>query len=147
MQKVFRSLLKIAPLPKQFNFSASRAKLLALRLAELKPQAINGKPFSVSELLGLQGQHAIRRLIPNLSSPENCFIIEPKAGSQFRDYLLKTEAKTWENDFLRSHAISGNAAHALKLHSYDKFLSERRKTLIELEKSFIQPLKLDYDSF
>jgi hypothetical protein len=136
---------KIAPLPKRFNFNASRAKLLALRLAELKPQAINGELLPVGELLGLQGKNAILRLLPNLSSPENCFIVEPKAFFQFRDYLLKTEAKTWENDFLRSHAISDAAAQALKLHSYDQFLSERRQTLIELEKSFIQPLGLDYD--
>jgi hypothetical protein len=136
---------KIAPLPKRFNFNASRAKLLASRLAELKPQAINGEPLPVGELLGLQGKNTILRLLPNLSSPENCFIVEPKAFFQFRDYLLKTETKTWETDFLRSHAISDAAAQALKHRSYDQFLSERRQTLIELEKSFIQPLGLDYD--
>ena len=52
--------------------------------------------------------------------------------------------ENWTNDFLHSHAISKIAAQALKQSDYHKFLLERRQTLIELEKYFIQPLGLDY---
>ncbi|WP_069471529.1 GmrSD restriction endonuclease domain-containing protein [Candidatus Marithrix sp. Canyon 246] len=135
---------KIAPLPKGFHFKSSRAKLLALRLAELTPQTVDGKTLNVGELLGLHGSYAILRLISTSSAPENCFIIEPQAFSQFRNYLLNSET-IWTNDFLRSHAISETATQALKKGDYKSFLSERRKTLIELEKEFIQPLGLDYD--
>jgi hypothetical protein len=146
---------KIAPFPKQFHFQSSRAKLLALRLAELKPRYLNGKLFKAGELLGLHGNYAITRLISDYRSiPENCFICEPKEASKFRNSLLKNNnldrdlfasLDYWDNNFLRSHAISEAAAQALKQGNYDKFLSERRKTLIELEKSFIHPLGLDYD--
>ncbi|MEN8216461.1 MAG: DUF262 domain-containing protein [Pseudomonadota bacterium] len=136
---------KIAPLPKKFNFSSSRSKLLALRLAELTPQAVDGKTLKVGELLGLHGRYAILRLISTSSAPENCFIVEPQAFTQFRNYLLKSQT-IWKKDFLRSHAISDKAAQALKKGDKKSFLSERRETLIELEKEFIQPLGLDYDS-
>jgi hypothetical protein len=145
--KVYKTGIKekIAPLPKGFNFKSSRAKLLALRLAELIPQAVNGKPLKVGELLGLHGHYAILRLISTSSAPENCFIVEPQAYSQFKNYLLNSQTN-WGNDFLRSHAISEKAAQALKVGDYKNFWSERRKTLIELEKEFIEPLGLDYDS-
>jgi len=136
---------KIAPLPKQFNFRSSRAKLLALRLVELKPQDINGKILNIRKLLGSQGRYVILRLISRYSSAtENCFLVEPEKFSEFRNYLLKP-TETWSLDFLRSHAISEVAAQALQQGDYDRFLAERRNTLIELEKSFIQPLGLDYD--
>ncbi len=136
---------KIAPMPKQFKFKSSRAKLLVLRLAELKPQNINGETLKVRELLGLQGRYVVLRLISRyLSATENCFIVEPQKFSEFRNYLLNPTA-TWPPHFLRSHAISDTAAQALKQGNYERFLSERRNTLIELEKSFIQPLGLDYD--
>jgi hypothetical protein len=118
---------------------------LALRLAELKPQNLERKPFKVGQLLGNQGRHAIQRLIPGKSSvTENCFIVEQKAFSQFRNDLLNP-TKTWADDFLHSHAISERAATALKQGDYERFLSERRNTLIELEKNFIEPLGLYYD--
>jgi hypothetical protein len=134
----------IAPFPSQFRFYSSRGKLLALRLAELKPQAINGKPLNAGKLLGLQGHFVIRQLISGYSSPENCFIVEPQAISQFRNYLLNP-SDSWPNDFLVSHAISEAAARALKQSDYETFLAERRNTLIELEKAFIQPIGLDCD--
>jgi hypothetical protein len=146
---------KIAPFPKQFHFKSSRAKLLALRLAKLKPRHIDGKLLKAGELLGLHGNNAITRLNSDYPSiPENCFIFALKEASQFRNYLLNNRLnhdlfpslEYWDNDFLRSHAISKTAAQALKQSNFDQFLSERRKTLIELEKSFIQPLGLDYDS-
>jgi len=143
--KIGKLTAKIAPLPKQFHFKSSRAKLLALRLAELKPQSIDGKPLKSGEQLALHSRYAILRLISGDSSPENCFIVKPQTFSKFRAYLL-TPSKTWAHDFLRSHAISKTAAQALKQGDYDKFLAERRNTLIKLEKSFIQPLGLDYDS-
>ncbi|MDM8564390.1 DUF262 domain-containing protein [Candidatus Halobeggiatoa sp. HSG11] len=136
---------KISPFPKKFNFRASRAKLLALRLMELKPQYINGKPFEAGTLLASHGRYAILRLISRNSSPENCFIVKPQNSSKFKNYLLNP-LETWDKDFLRSHAISEDAAQALKQDDYETFLSERRQTLIELEKSFIEPLGLDYDS-
>jgi len=135
---------KIAPFPKQFHLKSSRAKSLVLRLAELKPQQIDGKLLEVGELLASRGFHAIVRLFPKNQSPENCFIVKPEISSQFKAYLLNP-IETWEPDFLRSHAISEAAAQALKQGNYAKFLLERRNTLIELEKSFIQPLGLDYD--
>jgi hypothetical protein len=135
---------KIAPLPKQFHFGSARAKLLALRLAELKPQHVNGKPLKVGKLLGLHGSHAIRRLISGDSSPENCFIVKPQAFSKFRTELL-TSSGIWNNAFLRSHAISKTAAQALKQGDYQRFLLERRNRLIALEKAFLKPRCLDYD--
>ncbi|RKZ77256.1 MAG: hypothetical protein DRQ57_00785 [Gammaproteobacteria bacterium] len=146
---------KIVPFPKQFHFKSSRAKLLALRLAELKPRHIDGTLLKAGELLGLHGNYAIIRLNSNYPSiPENCFIFELKEASKFRNYLLNNRLNQdslfpslgdWDKDFLDSHAISKIAAQALKQGDYEKFLSERRKTLIKLEKSFIQPLGLDYD--
>jgi hypothetical protein len=69
--------------------------------------------------------------------------VSPKDHSIFRHHLL--EQTEWSQAFLKSHAISSNAANALKQGDYDNFLQERRKTLIDLEKEFIQPLGLDYE--
>ncbi len=134
---------KIAPLPKNFNFASARAKLLVLRLAELKPQSQDGIVLKVGELLTHHGSQAMFRLIHGNSIPENCFLVEPVNSSKFRNYLLKLT--DWHEDFLNSHAISPTAANALKQGNYKKFLEERRKTLIDLEKAFIQPLGLDYE--
>jgi hypothetical protein len=134
---------KITPLPKRFILgTSSRAKLLALRWAERDPLDITGKSIDAGILLGLHGKEAILRFRSNNSSPENCFIVEPINSSKFRNYLLKPT--DWHEDFFNSHAISPTAAHALKQGDYDNFLQERRKTLIDLEKEFIQPLGLDY---
>jgi len=127
---------KIAPLPKNFNFASARAKLLVLRLAELKPQSQDGIVLN-------HGSQAMFRLIRGNSIPGNCFLVEPVNSSKFRNYLLKPT--DWHEDFLKSHAISPTAAHALKQDDYSKFLEERRKTLIDLEKAFIEPLGLDYE--
>jgi hypothetical protein len=147
---------KIVPFPKQFHFKSSRAKLLALRLAKLKPRQLSGKLLKAGELLGLHGNSAIIRLNSDYPSlPENCFIFELKEASKFRNYLLNNRLNQnslfpslddWDHNFLDSHAISKKAAQALKQGDYNQFLSERRKTLIELEKSFIQPLGLDSES-
>jgi hypothetical protein len=134
----------IAPFPTEFHFNSSRGKLLALRLAELKPQDENGKPLAAGQLLGLYGNRAMLRLIGGyLSTPENCFIVAPQDFTKFRNYLI--HSTTWRDDFLHRHAISDKAAQALQQGDYETFLAKRRNTLIELEKSFIQPLGLDYE--
>lgn len=92
---------KIAPFPKQFHLKSSRAKSLVLRLAELKPQQIDGKRLEVGELLASRGSHAILRLFPKNQSPENCFIVTPETSSQFKAYLLNP-IETWEPDFTQS---------------------------------------------
>jgi hypothetical protein len=139
---------KMAPFPKNlnFNFSTARAKLLILRLAELKPQYSSGKPLEVGKLLALFGSRAILRLLPDYASvPENCFIVEPTDISKFRKTLLKP-TKPWNEALFVSHAISNEAAQALKGGDYKKFLSLRQQKLIEIEKSFVKALGLDYES-
>ncbi|GEM_PF-877486 len=138
---------KINSLPKRFDFRAARAKLVLLRLAELQPHHVTkgeATGSEVAELLAVHGKNAVIRVFPSNSSPENCFIVSPKDHPAFRHRLL--EQTKWSNAFLKSHAISKEAAYALKQGDYDKFLEERRKTLIEMEKAFIQPLGLDYES-
>jgi hypothetical protein len=175
---------KIKPLPKLFDSQTVRAKLLILRLAELRPQHV---PISVSgpqvkvryretkqselkpqqdipghpgptrtrylntkQLLKERGMEAAGRLIFSSQltdkslyrAPENLFIVDNLR--KFQDRLVYWKS-TFSEDFLNSHAISPTAAHALKQGDYDNFLQERRKTLIDLEKRFIQPLGLDYE--
>ncbi|MDY6992530.1 MAG: hypothetical protein SVR94_07975, partial [Pseudomonadota bacterium] len=141
-KKDYRYSTTIEPLGKRFNFRAARAKLLLLRLAELEPIDFKGKSINVRALLSVHGKDAVLRLFNNNSAPENCFIFKPKQRFDFRDYLLKNNQ--WDTDFLQRHAISKSAAQALQQGNENEFLSERRQTLIEIEKAFIKPLGLDY---
>jgi hypothetical protein len=84
-----------------------------------------------------------------LSGPENRFIVHPQDAIAFRKALMPSGGlfpiDIRNNfDFLRSHAISDEAADALNEENYGAFLTLRREMLVANEIEFVKSLGLDY---
>ena len=124
------------PLPERFHYQSARSKVLALHLARLLPRDASGQPLADPvALLAKHGADAIVPLIRGRPESANRILVHPQEAKAIRELLAHPERCSEE--LLTSHAISPEAADAIRDRDEERFLRARRKTLEELDQRFI----------
>jgi hypothetical protein len=138
---------EVRPL-RRFDFRAARSRAIALRLATLKSR--NGRPDDPFQLLADYGPDAMPMLLSSREvglrrseGPENRFVSHPSQANHIRRAI--GHPSLFPNpDLLESHAIGSEAAEALWAGDLAKFLTLRRKRLMEIEGEHLRQLGLRY---
>lgn len=139
--------LHVPKLPPRFDFRAAPCRLLALRLAELRP---SGMPVEAAQqLLAREGARALSPLIPGseantlspwvrrwLRSPANYLLIAPGAVGATRRRLVEE----WPEEELRSHGIALPSDAPGEDELWEQIFAARAARLDELAVEFLQAL-------
>jgi hypothetical protein len=135
------------PLPERFHYRSARSKVLALRLARLRPHDVSGRPIEDPlALLARHGADAIVPLIKGWSESANRIIVRPQEVHAMRELLLEHPERC-SDELFASHGISPKAARRLKRQDWVYFLHLRQRTLEELDHGFITAFEVEELSF
>lgn len=109
-----------------------------------------GIPMRVSHELGIRGHETVHPLIPrDIAPPEllqragNVLLCPPEMLLALREALL-LHPERCSDEFLRSHAITGDARKALVEGRHADFILARHAALDAMERAFVTPWGLDY---
>lgn len=140
---------RVAPLGR-FNPNSARSVGFLLSLLRRKPLSVDQKTPLSPISLGRLGPRMVCKLFSQseVDVPSevvgNCFLAEPEEFVELRR-LLRKSPDTCSEEFLRSHAISAEAAAALRFGSAATFLRVRSRVLQDAEREEIAALGLDPD--
>ncbi|EYF00396.1 DUF262 domain-containing protein [Chondromyces apiculatus] len=139
-------------LPPTLDLRSSRAKTLAVRLAEQFPSPPSGREeASAAHLLALEGHN---RLLSQLllrhwvspsayGSPGNRFLVQPENVRPLLDALQNRQSTLQAADLQklrRIHVVSDEALRLLRAGNLNGFIHQRRHDLDALEDAFFAPL-------
>lgn len=137
----------LSALPQRFDFRTARCRLLALRLAELRPSALD--VLDAQRLLALHGGDAVVPFFPSgeagtldphvrrwLRSPVNRILVAPEQAAATRMRLLDQFA----GEELRSHAISKPTEANGESAFWEQVFAARAQQLEQLEVQFLSQL-------
>ena len=142
----------VGAFPTRCDFRSARIKALAVRLADLQIQREPSKREDILNLMADQGSLCLCRFLgpkqlPSMqtASPQNRFLLtsidDLKRRFSHEAILIFDEDSHPEN-----HAVSPAALNAYQQGDYGQFLTERRSTLIEIERAFLEQFQLPYPS-
>jgi hypothetical protein len=117
-------------LPQRFDARAAGSRLALLGMASLRPLSLGqGTSIDIAELIEQHDVDAFRRVFPNEESPANRLLL-PGSGSARKELVESIMENGLVSPLLLSHAISPEAAEALRRGDTGSFL-ERRRSRVE----------------
>ncbi len=131
--------------PDHFDARAADSRIALLGLVSLTPRDLNtGQPLDVAALIDASDRDAFRRILSRnggelLGSPANRILL-PGSGLARAQVLAHIESERRSDITLSSHAITMEAADALRDGQPERFLAKRHERLREATVALCQRL-------
>jgi hypothetical protein len=137
----------------QFHLKAARAKAWAIRLAEMQPLDLGGRPLPALELLRVHGSKALviwGRDLANYVQPvpartvANRLLLDPTTARCFLKTLYEAP-RSIPKDVLMSHFWSEGAINCILADDFSGALMRRFEIMNEMEVNFTEKMRFNSD--